>query len=227
MKNKIIGYKSLKECVYSYLRKELETGDLKPGTTIVEKSISEKFNISRTPIREALIQLELEGFITILPRRRIYVNELKEKDIENMYQVIEALESNAAMNALDKITEKDMVVLQQLYTKIKKSLNEGKHSQYMKYCTASHDFLLKLNNNELLNRTVKLLRMRICSYTKTNKKNPIWNFQLMEHHRKMIELCEKKDKEGIRKLLSDVHCSFEWNHSSSHSYYSRNNFVKT
>ncbi len=217
MKNKIISYKSLKECVYSYLRKELENGDLKPGTTIVENSISEKLNISRTPIREALIQLELEGFIKILPRRRIYVNKLKEKDIKNIYQVIAALESNAAMNALDKITEKDMVVLQQLYTKMEKSLNEGKYSQCMTYGTASHDFLLELNNNELLNSIVKLLCMRICSFTKTNKKIPTWNCQLMEHHRKMIELCEKKDKEGIRKLLSDVHWNFEWNRSSLHS----------
>ena len=80
MNNNLIGYKSLKECVYDYLRKELENGGLKPGDTIDEKSLSEKLNVSRTPIREAVIQLEVEGFVSILPRRRIYVNELKEKE---------------------------------------------------------------------------------------------------------------------------------------------------
>ena len=221
MNNNLIGYKSLKECVYDYLRKELENGGLKPGDTIDEKSLSEKLNVSRTPIREAVIQLEVEGFVSILPRRRIYVNELKEKDIENIYQVIGALEGKAAARAIDRMNDKHVEELKQLYEKMKKALDEGDFSKYMKYNLASHEIFLELNDNELLTRLVKQLKMRLYDFPETIKKIPEWEDHLMEHHHKMIELCKRKDKEGIQKLLSDVHWNFEWNRPYLLSYYSK------
>jgi DNA-binding GntR family transcriptional regulator len=226
MESNLIGYKSLKECVYDYMRNELENGGLKPGDTIDEKSLSEKLKVSRTPIREALIQLEVEGFVTIMPRRRIYVNELKEKDIENIYQIVGALEGKAAVRAIEKISDKEIEELELLFQKMKKALDKGDFSKYMHYNLASHEFFLKLNDNELLTRIVNLLKKRLYDFPETIKKIPEWEDHLMEHHRKMIELCKKKDKEGIQRLLSDVHWNFEWNRPYLLSYYSKDDLEK-
>ncbi len=222
MNNNLIGYKSLKDCVYGYLRKELENGGLKPGDSIDEKSLCEILNVSRTPIREALIQLEVEGFVTIMPRRKIYVNNLNLKDIENIYQIIGALEEKAATKSVDRMTKKDLIALEQLYKKMQKSLEKGKFSEYMKYNLASHEFFLNLNDNELLTNIVTLLKKRLYDFPETLKQIQEWENQLMKHHLKMIELCKKRDKEGLRKLMSDVHWNFEWNRPYLMSYYSKN-----
>ena len=105
---------------------------------------------------------------------------------------------------------------------MQKSLEKGKFSEYMKYNLASHEFFLNLNDNELLTNIVTLLKKRLYDFPETLKQIQEWENQLMKHHLKMIELCKKRDKEGLRKLMSDVHWNFEWNRPYLMSYYSKN-----
>jgi len=219
----VIGYKSLKECVYEYLSKELECGGLKPGEIIDEKQLCNKLNVSRTPIREALIQLETEGFVTILPRRRIYVRELNLKDIENIYQIVGALEAAAAERALDRMTDKHVAELERLYEKMEKALRRGDFSKHMDYNLQTHELFLKLNGNELLTKTVLLLKKRLYDFPEIIKEVPEWDNMLLAQHRKMIELCRKKQKKALSRLLSDTHWNFEKNRSHVVTYYSSNN----
>ncbi len=87
--------KSLKEQVYDYLRQQFQKHRLQPGETINMDATAKKLGISKTPLRDALIQLEMEGFVTISPRRGIFVNSLPLEEIREFYQVIGALESSA------------------------------------------------------------------------------------------------------------------------------------
>jgi len=222
----IIGYKTLKECVYEYLSKELESGNLKPGDAMDEKELCNKLNVSRTPIREALIQLETEGFIKILSRRRIYVNELNLKDIENIYQVVGALEGAAAEKALDRITDKHISELERLYEKMNRGWESGDFSRYMQYNLKTHEFFLKLNDNELLAKIVILLKKRLYDFPKIIKKMPEWWTIVTEQHLKMIELAKRRDKEGLRRLLSDFHWNFEKSRPYIVSYYNKNKVKK-
>ncbi|MCP4151170.1 MAG: GntR family transcriptional regulator, partial [bacterium] len=80
-KETILNTKSLKEQIYEYLRKEITKRRLRPGSIINMDATSRKLGISKTPLRDALIQLEMEGFVTIAPRRGIFVNTLTIKDI--------------------------------------------------------------------------------------------------------------------------------------------------
>ena len=91
VKKNILNLKSLKEQVYEYLREQLHKGKIRPGSFINMDETSRKLGISKTPLRDALIQLEMEGFITILPRKGVYVNVLTLQDIKDYYQVIGAL----------------------------------------------------------------------------------------------------------------------------------------
>lgn len=63
----ILNLKSLKEQVYEYLRSQMEKGKIRPGSTINMDETSRKLGVSKTPLRDALLQLEMEGFISILP----------------------------------------------------------------------------------------------------------------------------------------------------------------
>ncbi|HOX91774.1 MAG TPA: GntR family transcriptional regulator, partial [Spirochaetales bacterium] len=90
---------TLRERVYDYLKAQLNDGKLKPGAFLDLASIGEDLGLSRTPLRDALLRLEAEGFVTIHQRRGVVVNVLDVSTIRNAYQIIGALESSAVMEA--------------------------------------------------------------------------------------------------------------------------------
>ncbi len=79
----ILNIKSLKEQVYEHLREQMRTGGLRPGAAIDMEETSKRLGVSKTPLRDALLQLEMEGFVTILPRRKIVVNVLTLQNIRD------------------------------------------------------------------------------------------------------------------------------------------------
>ena len=81
-----IKFKSLKDQVYDYLRLQLQKGEILPESVINIDVSSKKLGISKTPMRDALLQLEMEGFVTILPRRGVVVNPLTCNDIKHYFQ---------------------------------------------------------------------------------------------------------------------------------------------
>jgi DNA-binding GntR family transcriptional regulator len=104
----ILNIKSLKEQVYEHLREQMRTGGLRPGTAIDMEETSTRLGVSKTPLRDALLQLEMEGFVTVLPRRKIVVNVLTQQNIRDIYEVIGALESAALLSAFGRLGEAEM-----------------------------------------------------------------------------------------------------------------------
>ena len=98
-----INVKSLKEQVYDYLRRQFQAHRLQPGAVINMEATAKKLGVSKTPLRDALVQLEMEGFVTINPRRGIFVRALPLEEIREFYQVIGALESSALQASFAKL----------------------------------------------------------------------------------------------------------------------------
>jgi DNA-binding GntR family transcriptional regulator len=216
MEENYFDYKSLKDLVYEYLRKNIEDGVLKPGDPIDEKIIMQKLNVSRTPIREALLMLNGDGFITILPRRRVIVNETSLKDIEEIFQILGPLEGEAAIGAIEKMSDEDIKELEVMTKKMKIALEQGDFDKYYEFNWKIHEFFLELNDNKTLNRIVRLLKQRYYSSPQILKKQDILNkrippmdAQAMEFHLKMVELCKKRDKRGLRRMLRDNHWCYK------------------
>ena len=105
----ILVIKSLKELVYEYLRDQMRSGDLLPGAMIDMNETAERLGVSKTPLRDALIQLDMEGFVSILPRRGIVVNPLTLKDIRQYYEIIGALESTALLLDIPFLTTRNPI----------------------------------------------------------------------------------------------------------------------
>lgn len=85
--------KSLREQVYDYLRVNMNDGIIRSGSFLNLNEISRELGMSRTPLRDALFQLESEGFVTIYPRRGVVVNGLTLEKIKNIYEILGGLES--------------------------------------------------------------------------------------------------------------------------------------
>ena len=119
----VINVKSLKEQVYEYLRQQFQQHRLKPGTVINMENTSKKLGISKTPLRDALIQLEMEGFVTISPRRGIYVNALPLEEIREFYQVIGALESSTLQEVFPRLGAGVIHKMDQLNHQMQKAID--------------------------------------------------------------------------------------------------------
>lgn len=90
------NYKPLREIVFEALREAIINGTLEPGERLMEIQLAEEMGVSRTPVREAIRKLELEGFVVMVPRKGAYVAGLSMKDIADVFEIRTALESLAA-----------------------------------------------------------------------------------------------------------------------------------
>ncbi|RLB66937.1 MAG: GntR family transcriptional regulator, partial [Deltaproteobacteria bacterium] len=115
----ISGHKTLREKIVEVLRDAIVRQKIRPGERVTELEVAERFGISRTPIREAFRQLESEGFLTIIPRKGAVVSDIKEQDIKDFYEIKGVLEGYAARQAVEFMTEKDIVRLEQFNLEIK------------------------------------------------------------------------------------------------------------
>ena len=95
----------LREVVFNTLRQAILRGELKPGERLMEIQLADKLGVSRTPIREAIRKLELEGLVLMIPRRGAEVAEITEKSLRDVLEVRRALEELSVGLACDRITE--------------------------------------------------------------------------------------------------------------------------
>jgi len=208
----MIVNKTLSEQVREYLREQLESGRLKAGDKIDETSLAKSLGVSRTPIREAIIHLEKEGFIEILRRRCIKIKRLSLNEIKNIYTIIGALEAEAAEVAMDKFTEEDISKMEELYHKMEKALKKGDHIKYMEFNFQSHSLFIDKFGNEILRNIIDSLKKRLYDFPRIIVTIPEWEKMLMNDHYNLIQLFKKKDKASLRKLIKEKHWNFDRNY---------------
>ena len=98
-------YLPLRDVVFNTLRQGILTGELKPGERLMEIHLADRLGVSRTPIREAIRMLELEGLVTMIPRRGAEVSRISRQDIRDVLEVRLVLDSLATKLACKRITE--------------------------------------------------------------------------------------------------------------------------
>ena len=101
-------YLPLRDVVFNTLRKAILRGELKPGERLMEIQLANKLGVSRTPIREAIRKLELEGLVLMIPRKGAEVAEITEKNMRDVLEVRKALEELAVQLACEKITAEEI-----------------------------------------------------------------------------------------------------------------------
>jgi DNA-binding GntR family transcriptional regulator len=105
---KLDSYKPLREIVLEALREAIVSGVLEPGERLMEIQLAEEMGVSRTPVREAIRKLELEGFVVMIPRKGAYVAGVSHKDVQDVFEIRRALEVLAAGLAAEKATDEEI-----------------------------------------------------------------------------------------------------------------------
>ena len=105
----MINSQSLREQIYAHLRNEIMNGTLKPGASINMDNLSKELSISKTPLREALIKLECQGFVEMLPRKGVQVKKLTYGELKEYYEIIGFLESAVVYSVFDQIKSPSVI----------------------------------------------------------------------------------------------------------------------
>ena len=111
--------------VHTILQQRILDGILRPGERIDLDAIAQELQVSRTPVRTALRQLESEGLVTIYPHRAVMVSELSADDLEQIYAVRIQLESLAAQMAVPNLKEADLVEMRQIQRELAQIVDEA------------------------------------------------------------------------------------------------------
>jgi DNA-binding GntR family transcriptional regulator len=205
----LITIKSLKEQVYDYLREQLRSGKILPASAINLDETSQKLGVSRTPLRDALLQLEMEGFVTIRARRGVIVNALSLQDIKNYYEVIGALESTAFWHAFSRIGKTEMERMENLIAEMKKAIQADDFDLYYEKNLALHDVYLSLCGNDRLVRIVTTMKKRLYDFPRQRGFVREWEQASIAEHRALLNLIRQRKASEAAAYIRDVHWSFE------------------
>ena len=218
-KKKHIHLKTLREQVYEYLRLAMNRGDLVPGASVNLNEISERLGVSKTPLRFALLQLENEGFVTILPRRGCVVKALTLEEIRNIYQIIGALESSVIRFNFDKITPTVTEKMRRFNQQAREALEEDDFSRYYENNLKFHNSYLHLCRNELLIHSVTILKNRLYDFPRKKWHIKEWEVNSTGEHAEFIRFLEEgRDKEAAD-YIRDVHWSYKVQEEFAKRYY--------
>lgn len=219
-KKGILNLTPLKDQVYEYLRNQMKIGDLRPGSVIDMNATSARLGVSKTPLRDALIQLEMEGFVKILPRRGVVVNVLTVQDIKNYYQILGALESVALISASSQLGEAEVKRMERLNEMMAKAIGRDNFNDYYEKNLQFHDVYIDLSENGVLKKTTDILKRRLYDWPRQAGYVKEWEKASIGEHQKLIDLIAKKKFTGAADFIRDVHWSFEVQEKFIRKYYS-------
>ncbi len=192
---------SLKDQVYDYLKKAIINGELECGEIYSEQFFATTLNISRTPVREAILQLKQEKLLDIYPSRGIIIKSMSLEELRKILQVRVAIEGYSAMFLARNIHKEDaQELLSNLaeYLKIEESANNNKKQSFdfMKVDVDFHFGIINYTNNEYFVTTIQTLRSRIESVIfKTLQKDSRMGDALNEHQQ-LFECIKSGDEYG-------------------------------
>jgi DNA-binding GntR family transcriptional regulator len=193
----------LREKIYKLIKRAILRRELKPGERITEMELSNKFGISRTPIREAFRRLESEGFLTIMPRKGAKVTEINENDVIEFYQIKGALEALAGVLALKYITEEDIKEMEKINNELKKmvlSKDENSFEDFNKLHNSFHEKFVLLSNNRLLIEILSKLIKRFMRFRLMVEQSEFID-EVISQHNDIIEAFKDKNPEKVQKSI--------------------------
>ena len=201
-------FKTLKDHVYDFIAEEIREGKLLPGQRISENDICNELEISRTPVREALIQLAAEGIIENTSRKGFTIKTITVKEITELYTVIGALDATAAKLACNNLTKQDYADMSFYIESIDLAIKSENFEMYHKQQIAFHQIYIQKCGNKTLIDFIETAKNKLISkiYTDTAEGNAVEVLlAINEEHREILKFLKAKDEEGVFKYIAERH----------------------
>ncbi|MBW1787420.1 MAG: GntR family transcriptional regulator [Deltaproteobacteria bacterium] len=214
----MLNLHSLRKQIYQYLRRQMHEGDLIPGSTLDLNRISRELGVSKTPLRDALIQLDVEGFVTILPRRGVRVNVLTLDDIENIYEILGALETSVISSVFHKIDAEKLIAMERINADYRRAALAGDTERIYRMNLSFHDAFLSLSGNAQAKRLIELLKQRLYDFPRRAYISK-WELKNAADHLLLIEHIRKGDVVSALGVWKDRHWSYAYQETYIRRFY--------
>ncbi len=199
---KLDNYQPLRDVVFETLRDAIIQGRLRPGERLMEIQLAEEMGVSRTPVREALRKLELEGLIVMIPRKGAYVAGISVKDIVDVFEVRAALESLAAGLAAERITDQELEELERALVQISEASGSNLDA-VVQTDTNFHEIIYRASRNQRLTQLITNLQEQIQRFRTTSLAQPGRTKTAIEEHRKIVEAISERNVELAQALARE------------------------
>ena len=194
------SYQPLREVVCETLREAIRSGVLKPGERLMEIQLADELGVSRTPVREAMRKLELEGYVIMLPRRGTYVANISIRDINEVFEIRTTLDALASGLAAERITEEELEQLERLLVSIGENIETRNMKKVVEEDMEFHDILYKASRNQRLVGIISNLREQMTRFRSMSMSYPGRLKKTLEEHSRLVEAIAQRDVELAQKL---------------------------
>ena len=200
-------YLPLRDVVFNTLRQAILTGEMKPGERLMEIHLANKLGVSRTPIREAIRKLELEGLVIMIPRRGAEVAQITWKNLKDVLEVRRAIDVLAIELACDRMSAEELDELYQACEAFKEATKTQDARVIAKADVALHDLIVKSTRNDRLMQLVNTLSEQMYRYRFEYIKDVSQHEKLVQEHNDMYQSILNKNKElaaeAVRKHIDN------------------------
>lgn len=185
----------LRDVVFNTLRQAILTGELKPGERLMEIHLANRLGVSRTPIREAIRKLELEGLVIMIPRRGAEVAQITEKSMNDVLEVRRSMDALCIELACERISDEELVALKKACDEFEKAVETGDIKVIAQADVAFHDIIVRATGNMRLVQLINNLSEQMYRYRFEYIKDGSQHARLVEEHRMIYDSIVRKDKE--------------------------------
>ncbi|PIE69712.1 MAG: GntR family transcriptional regulator [Deltaproteobacteria bacterium] len=198
------GSQLLRIQVYDYLQEQMRTRVLEPGAAISVSQLGKELGVSRTPLREALLILQEQGFVTIMPQRGVLINAITTGDVNDIYEILGGIESRILLAVYDRIGQAEIARFEACNRTIEQALAADDIVRYNTANVDFHDVFLNLSANERMRNYVKKLKLQLYDFPRRDYGRQ-WNERNLEEHRQFLHLLKEDRAMAAANYLRDVH----------------------
>jgi DNA-binding GntR family transcriptional regulator len=200
---KLDTYKPLRDVVFETMREAILKQVLKPGERLMEVRLAKEMGVSRTPVREAIKKLEMEGFVVLAPRKGAYVAELSPDDVREIYEIRAGLEVLACGLAAERATVEQIKEMERFIYRATEQLDSGNVTSTVRSDMGFHELIYLATCNErlitiLYNISEQVFRIRAASILLPGRKK-----ESLEEHRKIMEAISSRNIDLARRLAQE------------------------
>ncbi len=193
---------SLRGKVFQSLRKEILRGKYKEHDELREAKIAEDLGVSRTPVREALRQLELEGLITIIPNKGAYVNGITEKDVKDIYMIRSLLEGLCVRMAIEHMDHSQIDALEENVMLADFHAKKGNGEKLAELDNHFHEILYNASDSKILEHLLRDFHQYVAKVREINLSNNKRCLASNHEHTELVEAIKKHDSDLAEKLAN-------------------------
>ena len=191
---------SLRGRVYGHIREDILSGRYQQNTELKETAIGAELGVSRTPVREALRQLELEGLVNIIPNRGAYVNMITAKDVQDIYVIRSMLEGLCARWATEHITGEQLEDLEETLCLSEYHTKKGNYEKLYELDSQFHEQLYDASNSRILNHVLSDFHDYVKRVRKATLASQGRSVKSTEEHRAIFEAVRSRDADQAEEL---------------------------